>query len=158
MGGLISLDQLLAVASVLARPMVRISAFIGALPLGWLGRWLLPRTIPVGQQSELWQSDLGRVAPGLFLTLLSILCATAFLVGTVTAAVREFDRHPVVWAVGNMAVAIAVMAGCLYLAGLAVSWVGATCMLLGACGGLLSFGQYLAVARGPGSGGPSVGS
>lgn len=143
MNGFLTFEQLVALLAALAHPAVRTATFVAALPLGWTGRWALPARVPVERLPELWLSDLGRVLAGLFLTFLSVLCALAFLTGTIAAAIRDFDTWPAGWTVTQIAIALAILTGCLYLAGLAVSWIGAACMLLGACGSVWTWARYL---------------
>lgn len=154
MPAVLSHAQLVALLAALAHPAVRISTFVAALPLGWLGRWILPAQVPVERLSDLWLADLGRVAAGLFLTFLAVLCGLIFLGGTIAAAIRDFDTWPVGWTVTQMVVAVALLTATLYLAGLAISWVGAACMLLGACGSVWTWARYFtsAIAAGKGSG------
>lgn len=145
MFGFLSYDQWIAAMAILANPVLRLTALAAALPLGWAGRWIMPAEVPVERLPDLWLSDLGRVAAGLFLTFLAVLCAVAFLAGTISAAIKEFDTWPVGWTVTQMAVAVALMAATLYLAGLALSWIGAICTLLGACGSVWTWARYFTV-------------
>lgn len=138
----LSWAQWVALLDVLSRPPVRASTLALTLLLGWAGYRLIPVQVPVNRLPDLWVANLGPVAAGLFLNLVATVAAVAYSLGAAGAALKAWDRAPAIVPFLHVLSGLAVLALDLYLAGRAVSWAGAACMLLGACGSIWAWARW----------------